>query len=227
MLQLLVTAARSPLSLADELLRQHPFVAIQLRDRVMADGLADRLGRLGVDALADHATRLAVRNAEAFAALADRVRRDVAPSVSAVVDELVAIARSVAAIDSALGDSALAPAVRDDIERQLAGLFPTDFPAHIEFNNYNNLRRYCNAITYRLEKLGGRVQRDRDAMATIQRLLRRLTELPASVAAEPAAQAYRWALEELRVSLFAEPLGTAYKVSPKRLERLWQDVLRR
>jgi len=35
---------------------------------------------------------------------------------------------------------------------------------------------------------------------------------------------FRWLVEELRVSLFAQALGTREKVSPQRLDRLWQAI---
>ena len=40
-------------------------------------------------------------------------------------------------------------------------------------------------------------------------------------------QEYRWMLEEYRVSVFAQQLGTVAPVSPKRLEKLWEELLAR
>jgi len=34
---------------------------------------------------------------------------------------------------------------------------------------------------------------------------------------------YRWMLEEFRISVFAQELKTAYPVSPKRLDKQWQQ----
>ena len=41
----------------------------------------------------------------------------------------------------------------------------------------------------------------------------------------PEIETFRWAIEEYRVSLFAQKLGTAMKVSPVRLEKLWDKII--
>jgi ATP-dependent helicase HrpA len=37
---------------------------------------------------------------------------------------------------------------------------------------------------------------------------------------------FRWQLEELRVSLFAQELRTPMPVSTKRLQKVWESMLR-
>ncbi|MEO1036196.1 MAG: ATP-dependent RNA helicase HrpA [Pseudomonadota bacterium] len=224
---LLAHAARSPLSLLARGLRERPFIAVRLRDYVEPEGLADRLGELAIDALAPFAERSSVRTQAEFDRLADRVRGSVAASAERVIDELDSIATLVAEIGTALGAASVPVRVADDVAGQLARLLPDTFPQSQEYKNFINLPRYLKAILYRLDKLGGRLVRDREAQQTVQRLTGQLDRLPAAVATTPAAFEYRWALEELRVSLFAEPLGTAYKVSPRRLEKLWQRVIER
>ena len=44
--------------------------------------------------------------------------------------------------------------------------------------------------------------------------------------ADPRLDEFRWHLEELRVSLFAQELKTPYPVSYKRLEKIWNTILR-
>jgi len=39
----------------------------------------------------------------------------------------------------------------------------------------------------------------------------------------PEQDKFRWDLEELRVSLFAQQLKTAYPISPKRMEKAWDE----
>ena len=41
----------------------------------------------------------------------------------------------------------------------------------------------------------------------------------------PEIETFRWAIAEYRVSLFAQKLGTAMKVSPVRLEKLWDKII--
>lgn len=54
-----------------------------------------------------------------------------------------------------------------------------------------------------------------------------LSAHPGSAAAAVRVQEYRWMLEEYRVSVFAQQLGTVAPVSPKRLEKLWEELLAR
>ncbi|MEM8982898.1 MAG: ATP-dependent RNA helicase HrpA [Pseudomonadota bacterium] len=225
-LALLAYACAAPLSFATDGLAAAALNVARLRHYVAMDGLADRLGQLAIDGLADASTRLAVRDGARFAELADEVRSEVATVLLRVLDTLVAQSAALRDVTAALENS-LPAAVRTDVEKQLQGLLPNAFPESLNYKNYNNIERYLKAITYRLERCQARAERDAEAMGTVQRLTNQLSRLPASVAAEPAAIDYRWAIEELRVSLFAEPLGTAYKVSPARLEKRWQALLQR
>ncbi|MEM1261573.1 MAG: ATP-dependent RNA helicase HrpA [Pseudomonadota bacterium] len=225
-LVLLAAACKAPLSFAAAGLAEAALSIARLCDYVDSEGLADRMGYLAVDALADGNTRLAIRDGAAFNNLANTVRASVAGRLQSALDSLVAISAALRDVRVAL-DGAVSEAVRDDVEQQLLGLLPDTFPDGISYCNFNNIKRYLNAITYRLQRCAARASRDQEAMRTVHRLRQQLQRLPASVATEPAAIAFRWALEELRVSLFAEPLGTAFKVSPARLEKQWQALLQR
>ena len=44
--------------------------------------------------------------------------------------------------------------------------------------------------------------------------------------ADPKLIEFRWLLEELRVSLFAQELRTPMPVSVKRLQKVWESLLR-
>ena len=85
-----------------------------------------------------------------------------------------------------------------------------------------DVERYVSGIRYRLEHLGGAVERDRARMAEIHRLEARFaafvdrtapTDLP------PDTASVRWMLEELRVQVFAQPIGTRGSVSPKKVSQ--------
>ena len=43
---------------------------------------------------------------------------------------------------------------------------------------------------------------------------------------DPRMIEFRWMLEELRVSLFAQELRTPMPVSSKRLQKVWESMLR-
>ncbi len=46
-------------------------------------------------------------------------------------------------------------------------------------------------------------------------------------AREPKLEEFRWLIEELRISLFAQELKTPFPVSAKRLQKFWDEHLRR
>ncbi|HFD80212.1 MAG TPA: ATP-dependent RNA helicase HrpA [Gammaproteobacteria bacterium] len=87
-----------------------------------------------------------------------------------------------------------------------------------------HLGRYLRAAARRLDKLPGRLQRERESAATVRRYRSLYEEALARGGSSPELDEYRWLIEELRVSLFAQELGTAVKVSPQRLDRLWQKL---
>jgi len=75
-------------------------------------------------------------------------------------------------------------------------------------------------IRYRLEHLGGAVERDLVRMGEVLPLEARFAEFvdrmpPADLPADTAE--VRWMLEELRIQVFAQPVGTHGSVSPKRV----------
>jgi ATP-dependent helicase HrpA len=86
-----------------------------------------------------------------------------------------------------------------------------------------DLTRYLKALQVRLERLPGRVDRDRQLMATVRELEDEWRQLSAGAPLEEPPDEelaeVRWMLEELRVSLFAQTVGTAYPVSEKRVLR--------
>ena len=91
--------------------------------------------------------------------------------------------------------------------------------------------RYFKAIQARFEKFfNGGARTDRQFTSELRDYWDRYESAAAD--AETAGivdgelENFRWALEEYRVSLFAQKLGTAIKVSPTRLEKIWEKVLR-
>ncbi len=132
----------------------------------------------------------------------------------------------------ALEDAAL-PArnqyVVDDLRQQLAQLTPPRFLVETPWQWLEQYPRYFQAMCQRLEKLAaGGHTRDRQSYDTLCPFLETWrqwqAERPEEQAHHPAAEAFRWMLEEFRVSLFAQQLGTAISVSARRLEKQWARV---
>src|SRR5512138_1803601 len=111
-------------------------------------------------------------------------------------------------------------AVRDVVGAHLRSLAPEDFPTGVPSDLWPHLPRYFRAVTRRLEKVPGNVQRDAELAARVAPSLRAYTQLAATAdrtVAHPELDRLRWMIEELRVSVFAQDLGTALPVSERRV----------
>jgi ATP-dependent helicase HrpA len=123
----------------------------------------------------------------------------------------------------------LAPAVASDMQAQLQGLVHKRFIAETEYSQLAHFPRYLKAMNVRLEKLRGNPARDAQLMAEWQAAA---TQFQRTVKNQPLKNLdprmieFRWMLEELRVSLFAQELRTPMPVSSKRLQKVWESMLR-
>lgn len=117
---------------------------------------------------------------------------------------------------------------KDDVGRQIARLTFPGFLMATPPSRVSCLERYLSAAALRLERVAGNNARDIDSMAMVRSLEARYDGLTTytGVAQREAANAFRWLIEELRVSLFAQTLGTSEKVSLRRLEKRWDEILR-
>ena len=123
----------------------------------------------------------------------------------------------------------LAPAVQADIQAQLQGLIHKRFIADNEYSQLAHFPRYLKAINVRLEKLRGNPSRDAQLMAewqTAASQFQRTVKNQAGKNNDPRMLEFRWMLEELRVSLFAQELRTPMPVSAKRLQKVWESMIR-
>jgi ATP-dependent helicase HrpA len=123
----------------------------------------------------------------------------------------------------------LPPAVASDMQAQLQGLVHKRFVAETEYTQLSHFPRYLKAMNIRLEKLRGNPTRDAQLMAEWQNAA---TQFQRTVKNQPLKNIdprmieFRWMLEELRVSLFAQELRTPMPVSSKRLQKVWESMLR-
>ncbi|MEZ5560215.1 MAG: DUF3418 domain-containing protein [Pseudomonadales bacterium] len=162
------------------------------------------------------------RDARAFRALLSARRgaltgvfEQTLEAVRRILEARFAIVRTLDAMTSPAYRSAMA-----DVREQLARLVPAELLAATPRAMLAAVPRYLDAVSYRLEHLQGRVQRDAEQTADVAALQARLERLR-SVPGMPAArwQTLRFLIEELRIGLFAEPLGTRGKVSLKRVRQ--------
>jgi ATP-dependent helicase HrpA len=123
----------------------------------------------------------------------------------------------------------LPPAVQQDIGSQLQGLVHKRFIADNEYSQLAHFPRYLKAINVRIEKLRGNPSRDAQLMAEWQNAasqFQRTLKNQAGKNNDPRMTEFRWMLEELRVSLFAQELRTPMPVSAKRLQKVWESMIR-
>ncbi|QOY93523.1 ATP-dependent RNA helicase HrpA [Massilia sp. UMI-21] len=123
----------------------------------------------------------------------------------------------------------LPQAVQQDLQAQLQGLVHKRFIADNEYGQLAHFPRYLKAINVRLEKLRGNPSRDAQLMAEWQGAaaqFQRTLKNQAGKNNDPRMVEFRWMLEELRVSLFAQELRTPMPVSAKRLQKVWESMIR-
>ncbi len=120
--------------------------------------------------------------------------------------------------------------VAADMQAQLQGLVNKRFLSDNEYAQLAHFPRYLKAMNVRLEKLRGDPARDAKLMAEWQAAaapyLRLARDKTAGRNTDPKLVEFRWMLEELRVSLFAQELRTPMPVSVKRLQKVWESMLR-
>jgi len=115
-----------------------------------------------------------------------------------------------------------------DIQAQVQALIGKRFLIENDYAQLAHFPRYLKAVNVRLDRLRAEPARDARLMAEWQQIAskyqRALKERGRS--ADPKMKEFRWLLEELRVSLFAQELRTPMPVSVKRLEKVWESMLR-
>jgi ATP-dependent helicase HrpA len=122
----------------------------------------------------------------------------------------------------------LPQAAASDMQAQLQGLVHKRFIAETEYSQLSHFPRYLKAMNVRIEKLRGNPTRDAQLMAEWQNAASQFlrTFKQAGKNLDPRMIEFRWMLEELRVSLFAQELRTPMPVSAKRLQKVWESMLR-
>jgi len=113
--------------------------------------------------------------------------------------------------------------VEPDIRSQLDLLFWKGFIAATPVAQLTHYPRYLKAIELRVAKMKqGAMERDIERLKELKPLWQNLLNMKNKLS--PAAQQYRWMVEELRVSLFAQELRTPMPVSVKRVAKLWEEL---
>jgi len=161
---------------------------------------------------------LAAQVNEAYAARLEELVR----LAGSVYRKSVAVEAALSSLESADRDGRMS-SVLSDVRRQLRGLVFPGFVTVTGTRRVENLPRYLEAASRRLDLLPGDLRRDQARQAVTDRLTASYEKLLDSGASAPLAEA-RWMIEELRVSLWAQSLGTAGPVSEERVRRVMDRV---
>jgi ATP-dependent helicase HrpA len=174
------------------------------------------------------ATAEPVFDRTAFDALVHKVRGEIADELEVTgriaVEIRDSLRTALAVIDSL--PAAVFGDVIDDVERQMDRfVFPGMLTA-VGAHRLADVRRYLEAITYRVQRLPENPDRDRLRMAVVTALEAQHDELAATLPLSPELVDVAWMLQELRVSLFAQSLGVNGPVSEKRIAAALADLPR-
>lgn len=114
-----------------------------------------------------------------------------------------------------------------DARGQLDDLMYMNVFRDLAWNAMQHYPRYLQALVERLQRLRLDPKKDQQRQQQVAPYWQRyLNYLEQGGDYSEAMDGYRWLLEEFRVSLFAQQLGTCSKVSPQRLDKAWQQVLK-
>lgn len=174
-----------------------------------------------------------IRNAVEFERRKQNATSGVAMAAAEVAKWLPLLSEAVHHVDNRLAD--LKSNMRlvkpfNDARTQVRSLLRKDFLKTTAWEWLQQFPRYLAGMEYRLSRLtAGSVAQDVEKIEMLEPYWERYEQhrlwLENHDRVDPQLEQFRWMLEEYRISLFAQPLGTQLKVSPKRLERQWDQVL--
>ncbi len=162
-----------------------------------------------------------------FRGMMDTVRSDLGDSIETIGREAADVMESLHRVNVALEatSNTVFGDVLDDIEQQVDRFVFSGFISAVGSDRLDDVRRYLEAVVYRLEKLRENPDRDRERMGRVVELEEELDYLTDVLSWSSELVEATWMLQELRVSLFAQPIGAKGSISEKRVRAALQDLL--
>ena len=162
-----------------------------------------------------------------FTELMDTVRADLSDSVETIGRQAAGVMESLHRANVAVESTsnAVFGDVLDDIDQQIDRFVFDGFISAVGSDRLDDVRRYLDAVVYRLEKLRENPHRDRERMQRVIELEEELDDLTDVLSWSSELVEAAWMLQELRVSLFAQPIGVKGTISEKRIRSALQDLL--
>ncbi|MCW8196659.1 ATP-dependent RNA helicase HrpA [Proteobacteria bacterium 005FR1] len=173
------------------------------------------------------------RDREQFDKLLNRARQQFTGKVQELESLLIKFADTLLEVQSmmaARADKPLFKSIRADIVEQTKQLTRPGFLFHTPPQWLQQYPQYLLGIKTRIEKSDAQIQKDHARQLELQPFRERLKSYWESqddylLWQDAELQTYRWMLEEFRLSLFAQPMKTSVPVSPKRLEKQWENTV--
>jgi len=168
---------------------------------------------------------------QAFEACLERGRSQLVQTAQQVESAIISIAQLAFTLQPLLAKAEPKPLISAyaDMRAQYSALVYDGFIRNTPTRWLLQYPRYLQAISQRLQKASGQMQKEQTLAVELKSLSEPLRQ---QLAVDPdlmlkvaELEQFRWMLEEYRVSLFAQQLGTQMPVSSKRLLAAWQDVL--
>jgi ATP-dependent helicase HrpA len=163
---------------------------------------------------------------ESFERLVADVRDGLTDTLEHVGTTSAGILDALHRVDRAIDDTPdVFTDVLDDVELQLDRFVFPGFLSAVGVERLDDVRRYLDAIEYRLRKLPENPDRDRARMARVTALEAEHDRLSEILSWSPELVDLAWTLQELRVSLFAESIGARGTVSDTRVRAALEALL--
>jgi len=113
-------------------------------------------------------------------------------------------------------------------KKELTEIVPVDFLLKFNAEQVTSAKRYCKALQIRMERAHASPEKDTVKATQILPFINRLKELEPqepSPECQKLLQEYRNMLAEYKISVFAQEMKTRFPVSPKRLDKKWQEII--
>lgn len=170
-----------------------------------------------------------IRDEPGFEAHCSQVRSTIGGVARSQADVVNDVIPRIMALRSSLrsGQFKVPAATLGDVQEQLEDLVYPGFLAELEPGHLQHFPRYVTAVEERLQQAVEHPQRELQRLREVLPFWQNYQQrLDSGAVYDAALDQFRWLLAEYRVSVFAQKLGTSGKVSAKRLQQAWQEVLR-
>jgi ATP-dependent helicase HrpA len=173
----------------------------------------------------------APRTPKAFEEQKKRAKARLPAVTEAATRHANAIAEAFQALGAAIAQGASLGKVVHEVKAQRDHLVFPGFLARTPWERLEHVPRYLKGAALRLAKFRSNPDRDvrhSPVVAGLWAQFEARAEADRKAGArEPKLEEFRWLVEELRISLFAQELKTPFPVSAKRLQKFWDEHMRR